>query len=125
MTASQSLLPPRLEDSKTHRLVHCTGAPNDGFVVVHEAVADELEELRAAFQFLFPQRGQDRFQLLRPDRLDVRWVVYDRNLKSVYAYGATPRIALTTASRRLVSENNFKNDPNLKLESSSIDYHGE
>jgi|SRR6478735_4293137 len=95
-------------DSKTHRLTFFKGAPENGkHVPVPHFVADEVEELRAFVQFLYPQRGQDRFKLHRPDVLDPRWTVSARGedgIMCTYAAGDSPRIAVHNARLRLAAE---------------------
>ncbi len=112
--------------SATHRLVHFKGAPRpeiddsksvaenvagSGYVPVPNYVADEVEELREFINFLYPQRGQDRFKLCRPDINELRWTVQDRSEiepgifeTCTYAGGDTPRLAVLAARHRLDSE---------------------
>lgn len=97
-----------LPDSKTHRLAFFKGAPEGGkHVPVEHYIADEVEELRAFVQFLFPQRGQDRFKLNRPDALEPRWSVSargDDGILHTYASGDSPRLAVHNARLRLTAE---------------------
>ncbi len=116
-----------MNSSQTHRLVHFKGAPRpeiddsksvaenvagSGYVPVPNYVADEVEELREFINFLYPQRGQDRFKLCRPDINELRWTVVAKNAEGTgnmfshhtYAGGDTPRLAVLAARHRLASE---------------------
>jgi hypothetical protein len=109
-------MPDTLPDSQTHRLCHFKGAPDaHKHVVVPDFVADEVEELREFVKFLFPQRGQDRFKLCRPDILEPRWSVSSHadGVTSTYAAGETPVLAVRNARFRLQSETS----PALTLQS--------
>ena len=96
-----------LQRSQTHRLVffeHATPASQNGYLAVENAVADEVEELRAFVQFLFPPGGQDHYTLLRPDLNELRWTVWDKVGRRTYAQGDTARLAVRAAHHRLQHE---------------------
>ncbi len=100
-------MPEDFPSSTTHRLCFFQNAPAaEKHVAVPHYVADEVEELREFVKFLFPQRGQDRFKLNRPDILDPRWTVSSKvdGATSTYAPGETPRLAVIAARARLASE---------------------
>ena len=96
-------------DSKTHRLCFFKDAPtNQKHVLVEHFVADEVEEYREFVRFLYPPKGQDRFQLARPDILELRWKVYALEgmprVWTTYAAGDTPLQAVKNARLRLQAE---------------------
>ncbi len=109
-------MPDTLPDSQTHRLVYFPRAPIDEtlpiqgqkYVAVPRFVADEVDELREFISFLYPQRGQDRFKLCRPDILEPRWIVTEKESDlhgpRTYAGGDTPLLAIRAARARLASE---------------------
>lgn len=110
-------------DSKTHRLCFFKGAPAEKHVAVPSFVADEVEELREFVKFLYPQRGQDRFKLNRPDIFEPCWSVSSKvdGVSSTYARGETPRLAVAHARIRLQYEsigsrylNDFALPPHLQ-----------
>lgn len=94
-------------DSQTHRLCFFKHAPlGEKHVAVPHFVADEVEEYREFLRFLYPQRGQDRFRLNRPDLLQPEWSVSSKVGDSLvqYAAGETALEAVRHARIRLQHE---------------------
>lgn len=106
----------KLQRSTTHRLVHFDGAPGTGYIAVENAVADEVEDLRAFVQFLFPLGGQDRFRLLRPDLMELRWTVFDTVAKRSYVQADTARLAVRNARLRLADETRHNDGTAFELQ---------
>jgi len=106
-----------LQRSQTHRLVffeHSTPSSQNGYLAVENAVADEVEDLRAFVTFLYPPGGQDRFRLLRPDTLELRWTVYDQTNHRTYAQAMMAREAVRAARHRLAAESRQSSDLELQ-----------
>jgi len=94
-----------MEPSTTHRLCAFQNSENGlKHEIVPHFVADEVETLRAFVTFLYPQKGQDRFQLLRPDIHCMEWVVYDRSNRATYSSASTPTLAVERAVARQKEE---------------------
>lgn len=94
-------------DSQTHRLCFFPHTPHGTkYFPVPHFVADEVEALREFVRFLYPQRGQDRFKLNRPDILDPRWTVSSKadGETPTYTAGETPLLAVRAARHRLAAE---------------------
>lgn len=116
-----------MESSTTHRLVffralHAPGNPASGYVETPSYAADEIDELRAFIDFLFPTKGQDRFKLHRPDTLEPRWLVWDSDGKCSYALGQTAREAVRNARMKYLNECEGSQD--LQLEDSAQVWRG-
>lgn len=67
-------------------------------------IADELEQLRMAMDFLYPRWGQKKYTLHAPDALQDLWSVWDVAGRRTFAMGRTPVEAAVSAQRRLNHE---------------------